>query len=270
MSTLAFFRRALPLALAALTASAAPRSADESSAFGSLEKKDAALIGIFYDFKRTQKGGRLQVNYMKTIGDFLNSNWDESALARFFRAARPVYATEVFIPNVSAGAAPKAFGLEGVVEPCEWIVVYKGQVSPPADGTYRFVGIADDVMAVAVNGKTVLFSHYQGTNYSNWREPEPDHPNIRTVEGKLRHGDWFDCRKDQIIDLDILIGEWPGTLFGAWVFIEKKGVAYPFKDDPKHGRQYIYPVFQVAAKPIPAANQPIPYTTDSPPWTCHQ
>lgn len=243
----------------------------DSAAFGSTVNTGAAMIGIFYDLKQNQKHEPLDVDYMQTLGEFVDSNWDETVLSRFFRVTRPVYATEVFIPNMGAGAGPMAFKVENVVQPMRWFVVYKAQVSPPEDGTYRFVGVADDILAVAVNGKTELVAPF-GTwmNYSRWREPEPDRPNIQTAEGKLRHGDWFTCRKDQIIDLDVIIGEYPGNAFGAWLLIEKKGVDYPVVQDPKYGKQYIYPVFQLRQHDISHQYQPIPFTTDSPPWTCYQ
>ncbi len=241
------------------------------SAFGSSERKEASLIGIFYDLKQDQKRQPVNADYMKVLGQFLDSGWDENVLDGFFRVTRPVYSTQVFIPFSGAGGAPAAFGVEDVVRPQQWFVVYKGQVSPPESGTYRFVGIADDALAVAVNGKTSLVSLFGGwPNHSRWREPEPDQPNIQTPYGKLRHGDWFTCGKDEIIDLDILVGEFPGTAFGAWLFIEKKGAAYPSRTDPKLGEQPVLPVFQVAPRQIDTAGQDLPFTTDSPPWTAHQ
>jgi len=238
---------------------------DDSSSFGSTEKKDSSLIGIFYDLKQNQRGEPVNGDYLKTLGEFLKSGWDENVLHRFFRGTRPVYATQVFIPHIGAGAAPKAFNLEKVVQPQQWFVVYKGQVSPPEDGTYRFVGAADDVMAVAVNGKTSLVSHFMGTpDFSGWKMPDPQSTVITKV-GPLRRGEWFECRKDQIIDLDILIGEYPGTAFGAWLFIEKKGASYPVA-----GGVPVLPVFQVARQSISTERQPIPFSTDSPPWICHQ
>ena len=248
-------------------------NASDKTMFGSQTNPGTALIGIFYDTKQSQKGGLLGGNYLQIFADFLASGWDEKFLSRYYRGTRPVYATQVFIPNFAASEAPKAFGLEKNVKGTRWFIVYKGQVSPPEDGTYRFVGIADDVMAVAVNGKTCLISCYAGegpVNMKAWEEPEPEKPRIKTVEGKLRHGDWFTCKKDQIIDLDVLIGEFPGNLFGAWLLIEKKGVQYPVFNDPNFGPQPIYPVFQVAPQAISKDGIPIPFTTDSPPWTCHQ
>jgi hypothetical protein len=241
------------------------QAAEDSSAFGSTEKNNSALIGIFYDLKQNQKRESVNGDYLQTLGEFLKSGWDENVLRRYFRATRPIYATQVFIPHMGAGGAPKAFNVENVVQPQQWFVVYKGQVSPPEDGTYRFVGTSDDVMAVAINGKTCLVSHFMGTtDTSNWKLPEPT-TTVITKVGPLRRGDWFECKKDQIIDLDILIGEYPGTAFGAWLFIEKKGSSYPTANGVP-----VLPVFQVAKQSISPERQPIPFSTDSAPWICHQ
>ena len=250
-----------------------PVAAQENKAFGTYTNPGAALIGIFYDTKQTQKGAPLADQYLQTYEDFVATGWDERFLTRFFRGTRPVYATQVFIPNMQSNTAPKIFGLEKVVKEKRWFVIYKGQVSPPEDGTYRFTGVADDVMAVAVNGKTTLMAVYGGSigqHFKGWEEPEPDNPNVQTQEGKLRHGNWFECKKDEIIDLDILVGEYPGSLFGAWLFIEKKGVTYPTVNNPRYGPQPVLPVFQVTAQKISPDGMPVPFTTDSPPWTCHQ
>lgn len=242
----------------------------ESSAFGSTETDGNALIGIFYDFKQNQKGEPMKADYFRTVGEFLKSGWEESVLSPFFRVTRPIYGTQVFIPNIGAGAGPKAFHVEDVVRPEQWIVVYKGQVSPPEDGTYRFVGIADDALAVAVNGKTSLVSHFGGwADTSGWKEPA-DAPNIRLSVGKLRFGDWFEAKKGEPIDIDILIGEYPGTAFGAWLMIEKLGESYPTENVPGAGPVPAFPIFQVRAQPAPEGNYPMPYSLPSAVWTCHQ
>lgn len=246
----------------------------QDSAFGSSRKTAGAMLGIFYDLKQNQKRQPYPEgeNHLQTLGTFLDSGWDESVLSRFFRATKPLYATEVLIPTMSADGAPAAFGLTGIVRPSQWFVIYKAQVSPPEDGTYRFVGIADDVLAVAVNGKTELVSLFGGhRNYSAWQEPAPN-DSIPVWAGRMKRGDWFTCKKDQIIDLDILIGEIPGNLFGAWLFIEKQGDSYAMVTDPKTGGRFpVLPVFQVKAKPVPnlGGERMIPFTVSPTPWTCH-
>ena len=74
-----------------------------------------------------------------------------------------MYATEILMPTMNADLGPYVFGAEKIVEPRMWMVHYKGQVAPPTDGTYRFLGDADDFTAVAVNGVTVLVADIPGT-----------------------------------------------------------------------------------------------------------
>ena len=263
--------KASTVVLLSLLHAAVPASTAEGagSVFGSTEKSAGSMIGIFYDLKQNQRRQPVKVNYLQTLGEFLDSGWDESVLSRFFRGTKPLYATDVFIPTMSAGAAPEAFQLGKVVQPMNWFVIYKAQVSPPEDGTYRFVGTSDDVMAVGVNGKTVLVSHYMGTNNtSKWHQKSPQ-DNTKVWAGELRRGDWFEAKKDQPIDLDILIGEYPGNIFAAWLLIEKQGASYPMVDH-KYGRQPALPVFQVKPRQITAKENDPPFTTDTVPWTCHQ
>lgn len=239
------------------------------SVFGSTEKSAGSMIGIFYDLKQTQRRQPVKVNYLQTLGEYLDSGWDEHVLSRFFRGTKPLYATDVFIPTMGAAEAPEAFELGNVVKPMAWFVIYKAQVSPPEDGTYRFVGTSDDVMAVGVNGKTVLVSHYMGTeNTSKWHQTNVK-DNTKAWAGELRRGDWFEAKKGEPIDLDILIGEYPGNIFAAWLLIEKKGATYPMVDN-KYGRQIALPVFQVRHRDIKPKDNDPPFTTDGIPWTAHQ
>ena len=243
-------------------------SPGSSTPFGAKTASGGALIGIFYDLKQNQTGQPVSVDYLKTFAAFVDSGWDEAVLSPFFKVTRPIYATQVFTPYMPASEGPKVFGVENIVKPSHWMVVFKGQVSPPEDGVYRFVGASDDIMAVAVDGKTVLVSDWNaGPNPTKWVEPEPAPKNAR---GVMRFGDWFPCRKDQIIDLDILIGEFPGGKFGAWVAYEKQGVNYPLSTNPALAGDPVVPVFQLAHQSIPPQDQRVPYTTDAPTWKSYQ
>src|ERR1700677_40146 len=131
----------------------------QSSAFGSSTQSEAALVGVLYDLKQTQDHQPTSVDpetYTTVIDEFLSKGWDESVLNRYYRVSRPLYTTQIFIPNMNADKAPEAFGAQKTVKPSRWVIHYKGQLSAPETGTYRFWGIADDVMAAAVNGKTVV------------------------------------------------------------------------------------------------------------------
>jgi hypothetical protein len=268
-----FYIIPLALGLGAITSSYSTVHGQASpGVFGQAQPSEAALIGIMYDFKQTpdRKGTAINAgNYGDVVDEFLKKNWDEGVLERYYRVSRPLYTTQVFIPNMDAAKAPAAFGAEKTVQPTCWVVHYKGQVSPPSPGTYRFWGCADDTMAVAVNGKSELvFCRPDMSLPTNgWKQSEPD--GAQASDDFLRPGDWFTVAAGDIIDLDIIIGERPGGLFNAFVMIEKKGEAYQ-KDTQGHP---ILPIFQVAAYDTPVindVNREPEFAKGFPPWKSYQ
>jgi hypothetical protein len=221
-------RRLLRLGLAAsLLAAAAPfAAAQDDSSFGTSTKTgEAALIGILYDLKQTQQREPTKettASYRHVLTEFYQSDWDEAVLNRYFRVSRPVYTTQIAIEAMSADQAPKAFGVDHVVEPRMWAVHYKGQVAPPEDGLYRFSGQADDIMAVRVNGRLVLVAGQRDClpPPGVWSPPEPTQPNSPT------HGDWIALKAGETVDFDVLIGERPGGRFHAHLFVSKQGAPF--------------------------------------------
>jgi hypothetical protein len=120
------------------------------------------------------------------------------------------------------------------------LVHYKGQVSPPEDGTYRFLCYADDMIAVAVNGKTICQGsrrdmHLESVWTSSEKRRGPDAGN-----GDLAFGDWIELKKDVPVDLDVIVGERPGGQFCAFLLYEKQGAKY---STPGGGE--VYPIFQL-------------------------
>lgn len=253
---------------AALTVS----SAEDSGTFGRKENSDAGLIGILYDFKQTQKRQPTGVKpdgYTAILGEFLSKNWSESVLNRYFRATRPLYATQIFMPLRDAGLAPKAFEMENVIKPSVWVVFYKGQVSPPEDGNYRFVAYADDVIVVALNGRTVLLGGRPDAtkNLKMWTPPQQG-ARIGAANGDLVYGDWISLKKDEPVDLDVLVGERPGGLFCAFLLYEKQGAEYPKND---RGETQL-PIFQLAPfkTPVGNAKEEPPFSEASAVWKGYQ
>jgi len=241
----------------------AQTTADSKLLFGSNENGTAGLIAIIYDLKQTQAmqpSNVTQDTYQPIINQFLKQGWDESVLNRFFRITRPLYSTQIFIPRIDAGSAPKAYGVEKFVKPSSWIIHYKGQVSPPEDGTYRLVAYADDILAVAVNNKTVCIGLHPSMNFSGiWKSTEK--PGAVAFNGNLTYGDWLELKKDQPIDLDILVGERPGGEFCAFLLYQKQGETY--QNDPAGNP--ILPVFQLSDVGIPGGKL-APLATKGKPW----
>ncbi len=231
----------------------------DPSLFGVAKMEGASLIGILYDLKQDQYREKTKMGaafYDSLVNEYLSSDWDEAVLNRYFRVTMPLYTTQVFIPKISASSAPVAFGVKDVVHPSYWVVHYKGQVSPPTSGSWRFWGFGSEVCSVAVNGRTVLASNWieNGrpipTPKLNWRPS--DLPGQRIRQAHLVAGDWMNLKAGEIIDLDILIGERAGGNFCAVLLIEKKGDKYEMKNGHP-----ILPVFQLApfTTPIPKSHQ---------------
>lgn len=246
--------------------------AQDDTVFGRQDNSESGLIGILYDLKQTQKrepSGLKGNDYIRVLDEFLASDWSESILNRYFRATRALYASQIFIPLMDAGRAPKAFGMEKVIKPSAWIVVYKGQVSPPEDGTYRFAAYADDIIAVAVNGKNVVVAgRPDTTKYLDVWKPQEAGPRVPAGNGSLVFGDWISLKKDDPVDLDVLVGERPGGQFCAFLLYEKQGAEYP--KNPKG--EPMLPVFQIGRLTTPRSP-----TRDTPPfsdaetgWTSYQ
>jgi len=255
-----------------LAAAAMSLQADESDEilFGSKDKEGSGLIAIIYDLKQKQNRESSNVSageYPDVIQEFLKSGWDEQILNRFFRITQPLYSTQIFIPRISADIAPKAYGVDQVIKPSAWCIHYKGQVSPPEDGEYRFVAYADDVMAVAVNGKTACVSGRPDMEMKKvWNSAEES--GAHAFNGNLLYGEWLIMKKDQPIDLDVLVGERPGGDFCAFLMYQKKGVDY---QRDKSGK-LILPVFQLAKMPIPGTSdgKSPPHAAAGELWTQHK
>jgi len=222
--------------------------------YGSAEYNPHALIGILYDLKQDQTHHPLPMNipaYNELIDEFLSKNWDEGVLNRFYRVSHPLYTTQIFIPLMSAGGAPAAFKVQKIVKPMFWVIHYKGQVSPPSSGEWRFWGWGEEVCSVAVNGKNVLLANWPEikTPTVGWKSKRP--PGQRAANGHLVAGDWFKLKADDIVDLDVIIGERGGGVFASFLMIEKRGDNYEtFEGNP------VLPIFQLARFNTPVPNNP--------------
>ncbi len=264
------FLLARRFALTALAAGLAgtPLRAEEN-VIGRQQASSDELLAIFYDFKQDGTGkptGVRPEDYPRLVADFLEKGWDEAALDPYFRVTKALYATQIFIPLMGAGEAPKAFGVEKIVEPSRWIIHYKGQVSPPEDGVYRFLAYADDIIAVGVDGKTVCIGSRNTSRVkTGW---QPAGASVGSAAGGgLTPGDWIPLKAGEPIDLDVIVGERPGGGFCAFLLYEKQGETYP-KDDKGNTR---YPVFQLAAAPVPDLPLNLaPHVSTGKPWTGHR
>lgn len=212
--------------------------------FGNTSPLAGALEGTFIDFKQDRyRENPPNEGWMEAGDDFLR-NFRLREFRKFFNAPQKLYATHFYIPLMDASEAPRAYGVENLVEPSQWVAVYQGQFRSVAGGEFRFVGTADDILIVGVKGKTVLsagFAQYNPTGWSPREEPQFAAPPVSQYLPKLTVGDWFKLPAGEPVDLTVTIGEIPGGEFASYLFIQEKGVEY---ETTSEGRP-ILPVFKL-------------------------
>jgi hypothetical protein len=125
------------------------------SLFGSRGLGGSALTGYFYDFKQDQDKKPIRHNY-STIAKAFTDSWNEKVLKEYYKSKDPLQVTQIFMPNMPADEAPKAFEVDKDCQPRAWMIHYKGKFAAPHNGTFRFAGAADDVLVVRVNNDIVF------------------------------------------------------------------------------------------------------------------
>ena len=208
-----------------------------------------------YDLKQNRarkptkigEGGAQTPLYTEEVKKIAKSGFHEGGLSGFFKAPQVLSSSQFLIPVMDANEGPKAYGVEKDVQPGRWVAIYRGRVSPPKSGTYRFVGAADDVILVRVGGRLVLDGSLVASS-----EFQPDGVyhldyGANHARGGFVKGKAVQCEAGQFYDMEVLIGERPGGLFYVVLLVEEEGVEYK-KDG---GGNPILPLFRTAAAKLP-------------------
>lgn len=217
--------------------------------FGFRGGKGGGLTGTFYDLKQTKGKKPSEINagnYTAFVKRFVHDGFRESLLEEYFKAPNALSSPQFMIPHMPADEAPKAYAVQGQVKPAQWLALYKGKVSPPKDGTYHFVGSADDVLLVRFGGKLVLDGSWEP---SSDLKPEGIYKDGygNFPRGGFIKGEAVQARADQWYDMEVAIGERPGGFFFACLLIEEKGATYQRdgQGDP------VLPLFRLADAKLP-------------------
>jgi hypothetical protein len=240
------------------------------SVFGS-KAASGGLLGEFWDIKLDRKGKEIQhsgiprdygysaesmVEYLGAIESVIRMKGDANrALSKYFKAETTLVSSTFVHPYMNAAEAPKAFGVEHEVKPVHWLAVYRGKASAPFTDQFRFVGGCDNVLVVLVNGKLVFdgsrrYIHHAPPSayYTKWTPTTAPIPgsltgNVKTFNGTNIWGDWFSLRKNDPVEITIILGE-SGGIYACGLFIDWKGAEWHKKGGkiPPGG---IPPIFQV-------------------------
>ena len=203
------------------------------------------LAGTFYDLKQDKfrrPTPRMDPGlYGNKIVEFVKGGFNLGSLANYFRSPRPLYATQIFTPDIDANLGPAAFNLQNEVQPRMWCVHYKGKVRAPETGAYHFVGMGDDLLLVKFDGRLVLDACWSincglgGQSYY--------HYNYSSPSKGFTKGPVFNVEAGHIYPMEVVIGEQPGGRSCAALLIEKEGVEYQ-KDNRGNP---LLPVFRMSS-----------------------
>jgi len=245
------------------------------TAFGFKGSGGGGLKGHFYDLKQTadrkptdiKSDGMYDAHHnftgsmlahLKLMDEFFASNWDEKILQRYYQAKDTMVTYQVFIPAMTASKAPEAFAVEKEVKPSHWIIHYKGTVTAPKDGDIRFLGAADDTLAVRFNGQNALLANLQQQMQS-----VPLFTDKTTIQANketgFSTGKWIQVERGKSYPIEILVSELPGGSFFAWLMIEERQPEkpYPKRTFAPFAEKKAYPVFQTKKGiPVPPYEKP--------------
>lgn len=197
--------------------------------FGSSEESDFLLDGAFYDFKQTPDRKPSGISqFPAEVRAFVESGFDRRMLDRkFFRAPEARAVSFIGHPRMRANLAPQAYNLADVVQPERWIIHYRGTISPPRNGRYRFTAYADDQALVAIDGKVVVDGSRQKISDRSFHGTQiyGNMPNTND-SNYSRTSEWISMNANRDYSIDIIVGENPGGVYMAWIFAEEEGVTY--------------------------------------------
>jgi hypothetical protein len=194
-------------------------------------------------------------NQGKLVSEFLNGNWDESILQRYYMSQDALTAFQFCIPYVNEMEALKDFGVENEIKPTHFVIHYKGYVKAPRDGEFRFrsdPGTAQCGMYIRYDGMNVLgvpLSVFH--DMSAFRYP----PTPGEKDGP-RHGvgRWFRTEAGKRVPVEFLMENGP-TGLTAVVYIEER---HPEKPYPPTLVSQVYPQCPGVAYPIFALRKGVP------------
>ena len=204
-----------------------------------------------FDLKWQDNGGTKETKRNIEVMRNLAKSWDDKVLEEYYRAPDPMTAFQIMIPPCQAADAPKAFGVEKISQPSRWLIHYKGSFTAPKDGKFRFIGIGDDVLVVALNGKVVLDGCLGLYNLDGRIRDTQLGVMIGTAPNVMHQGAWFVLNKGEKIAMDVLIGEGPGGEFAEFLGIEDESAPNTPDDCP---------AFQLQDVPLPTGEKNKPAT----------
>ncbi|MDR0535821.1 MAG: hypothetical protein LBG65_05690 [Puniceicoccales bacterium] len=212
------------------------------SVFGITRPGSNALEGTLYDLKRSRNGTDLYVHtnqgarmneMRKAYQAFVRTGLNKVTFDSHYLSAKvKLYTPDIFIPPLMAEMAPRAFDCEKEISAPGWLAYYEGYITPPKTDAYRFAGMGDDGMLVAINRQVKLWAPWTQAGMQTWIKPQKDWEpkGAHLPQGRLPglgrggryYGSWFNMSKGNTYFVQIVIAESAGGLFSSELMIQQK------------------------------------------------
>ncbi len=220
------------------------------SGMGSNAPAKSAFLGQLWDFKKTRDNrdsnysGAANSAYdrevLSILSRFYNDRWQKSIFAPYRRLPTRLFSTAFYMPNCLETEAMHAYDPEGryKLQSGRWVAIYTARVQAPVSGRFRFVGIADSVMAVRFNGKNVLecglhtisdakyFGYQDETRRDKVDMLQYDSTKAwnEDFEGNYKNafmrGEVFTVEQGRWYDMEVLVSEIGGMQFGFCLLLD--------------------------------------------------
>jgi hypothetical protein len=240
--------------------------------FGSFSGDSNMLQGTVYDLKIDPQHTMTEMDeprYNAVLQDFVTHGWDENLLAPYYKASKTLYTPAIWIPTTASPDTANAMHLSNELTPNFWVGWYHAKVTPARAGSYHFVGFGDDILVVAIDGKTVLDGSIKQVTsaprkmpwpYADWSKSNP----YRDQDyAKLRVGDSFQVNGVDTVTIDILMGDEPGWFYSAFLLIVDDSKQYPVGPEGVP----LYPIFQIGSASISRSGDQPPHSTTTESWS---
>ncbi len=236
------------------------------SIFGSESSRGNDLEGTLYHLKWSRSGEKNyemesaehQINaaFVDEVNKFLANDWDTAVFDEYDRSPHKIYASYFMLPMFASSKALKIYGMPEDREAGRYVIYYKGNISHPKGGKFRFWATGDDFLFIRINGKLMVDARHStggsvaGHNATmgppeKWESTSEEHMKHLLGMSSAKVSDWFVIKPGESVEMEVFTGEDMGGRTSCLVNIQEFGVEYP---ENKYGSP-ILPAFKTA--PIP-------------------
>jgi len=205
--------------------------------------------GVIYDCKRDRRGKKNSValspsdhwKMKEYVASFIKSGWKPSSLARFYRSPHKLYTPTIMIPPIAAAFGPWAFG-EKDMPSYSYMLHYKGQLVHKEGIRFRFVVMGDNFLLIRLDGKVVMDYKNQFEHVLTGKPSKP--LNYHLGHWYAYATDWIELEPGVPKEMEVILGEYQGTLSAWMIAVEVEGVEYPKGPAPQDNP--VLPIFKTA------------------------